>query len=83
VGVVLPPEQEANLEACVRKGFAIRLNKWRDTAPAVIEAIDKQVGNESAKDNVKTFRMQLEKWDGPTNAAKFLQETFGNATRKK
>ncbi len=78
VGMGMHPEQEANLEACVRKGFAVRLNKWRDTAADVFEAIDKQLEGESAKDNVVTFRKQLEKWDGPANAATFLRETFGN-----
>ena len=76
------PEQEANLEACVRKGFAIRLNKWRDTAADVLEAIDKQLGDESAKKKVVEFQKQLEKWDGPGNTARFLRETFGNANRK-
>ena len=73
------PEQEANLESCVRKGFAIRLNKWRDKAPAVLEAIDRQLGNQAAKDKVEAFRKELLKWDGPRNAAHFLRETFGHA----
>ena len=77
VGMGMHPEQEANLEACVRKGFAIRLNKWRDKAPRVHEAIEKQLENESAKDKVETFRMQLKKWSGPMNAARFFRETFG------
>ena len=82
VGMGMHPEQEANLEACVRKGFAIRLNKWRDTAHDVIEAIDKQLGNESAKNKVVELQKQLEKWDGPANAAKFLRETFGNPKKR-
>ena len=79
VGMGMHPEQEANLEACVRKGFAIRLNKWRDKAPAVLEAIDRQLGNQAAKDKVEAFRKELLKWDGPRNAAHFLRETFGHA----
>ncbi len=79
VGMGMHPEQEANLEACVRKGFAIRLNKWRDTAPTVLEAIDRQLGNASAKEQVEAFRTELQKWDGPRKAAEFLWETFGQA----
>ena len=79
VGMGMHPEQEANLEACVRKGFAIRLNKWRDSATRVLEAIDTQLANTSAKDKVETFRRQLERWDGPRSAAGFLNETLGHA----
>lgn len=35
------PEQEAKLEAFVRKCFAMRLNKWKVKASDVLEAIDK------------------------------------------
>ena len=78
VGMGMHPEQEANLEACVRKGFSIRLNKWRDTAEDVLEAIDRLLHDDKAKNAVTEFQKLLEKWDGPANAAKFLQETFGD-----
>jgi len=77
VGMGMHPEQEANLEACVRKGFAIRLNKWRDAASDVLAAIDRLLGDDAAKEKVKVFQAELEKWDGPQNAAAFLSETFG------
>lgn len=77
VGMGMHPEQEANLEACVRKGFCIRLNKWRDTAPRVLEAIEVQLQDGSAKEKVERFRAELAKWNGPMNAATFLRETFG------
>lgn len=82
VGLGMHSEQEANLEACVRKGFAIRLNKWRDSAQRVLEAIDTQLNNESAKEKVQAFRQQLDRWDGPTNAARFLRDTFGSTARR-
>jgi UDP:flavonoid glycosyltransferase YjiC (YdhE family) len=78
VGMGMHPEQEANLEACVRKGFAIRLNKWRDGATEVLEAIDQLLADEGARESVETFRTQLVGWDGPANAAAFLQKTFGH-----
>jgi len=77
VGVGMHPEQQANLDACVRKGFAIRLNKKRVTASAVLDAIDKLLHDAKAKEEVKRFQHELMKWDGPSNAARFLYETFG------
>jgi len=77
VGVGMHPEQQANLDACVRKGFAIRLNKYKVTASAVLTAIDKLLRDRGAKEEVVKFQKQLEKWDGPKNAAQFLYETFG------
>jgi hypothetical protein len=76
VGIGMHPEQQANLDACVRKGFAIRLNKYKLTASAVLEAIDKLLHDKKAKEEVVKFQKQLEKWDGPKNAAQFLYETF-------
>jgi UDP:flavonoid glycosyltransferase YjiC (YdhE family) len=77
VGVGMHPEQQANLDACVRKGFAIRLNKKRVTATAVLDAIEKLLKNTEAKEKVKKFQNELMKWNGPVNAAKFLQDKFG------
>jgi UDP:flavonoid glycosyltransferase YjiC (YdhE family) len=77
VGMGMHPEQEANLEACVRKGFAIRLNRWRDKASDVLTAIDKLLHDPKAKEEVLKFQKQLRLWDGPANARKFLSDTFG------
>ena len=76
VGMGMHPEQEANLEACVRKGFAIRLNKWRLGASDVADAIDRLLKDAQAKQAVEAFRKKLESWNGPENAARFLVETF-------
>ena len=77
VGVGMHPEQQANLDACVRKGFAIRLNKYKITPSALLTAIDKLLGDEKAKLEVVKFQKQLQQWDGPKNAARFLKETYG------
>ncbi len=77
VGIGMHPEQQANLDACVRKGFAVRLNKKRVTASDVLVAIDKLLNDDRAKEEVVKFQKQLEKWDGPKNAARFLFETYG------
>ena len=76
VGVGMHPEQQANLDACVRKGFAIRLSKRSVTASAIHDAIDKLLHDKRAKQEVVKFQTELAKWDGPANAAKFLRKTF-------
>ncbi len=76
VGVGMHPEQQANLDACVRKGFAIRLSKKKVTASMVLDAIDKLLKDNRAKQEVVKFQKQLKQWDGPDNAAKFLYKTF-------
>ena len=81
VGIGMHPEQEANLEACVRKGFAIRLNKWRMEASDVLDAIDTLLDDQQAKARIRKFQEQLSQWDGPANAAAFLRETFGRIQR--
>jgi UDP:flavonoid glycosyltransferase YjiC (YdhE family) len=77
VGIGMHPEQQANLDACVRKGFAVRLNKKRASASDVLAAIDRLLLDEAAKTAVETFRRQLAEWDGPENAARFLKEHYG------
>jgi UDP:flavonoid glycosyltransferase YjiC (YdhE family) len=77
VGIGMHPEQQANLDACVRKGFAIRLSKKRASASDVLSAIDRLLHDEAAKMAVETFRKQLSEWDGPENAARFLKERYG------
>jgi len=77
VGIGMHPEQQANLDACARKGFAVRLSKKRVTASSVLDAIDRLLRDETAKVAVETFRRQLAQWDGPENAACFLKEHYG------
>jgi len=77
VGIGMHPEQQANLDACVRKGFAIRLSKKKVTSSVILEAVDRLLSDGEARQKVVKFQKQLEQWDGPTNAAQFLYETFG------
>ncbi len=77
VGIGMHPEQQANLDACVRKGFAVRLNKKRASASDVLAAVDKLLRDKKAATAVKTFRGQLAEWNGPENAARFLKEHYG------
>jgi hypothetical protein len=77
VGVGMHAEQQANLDACVRKGFAIRIIKREVSAKKILEAIDKMLNDSKAKEEVNKFKNELDKWNGPGNAAKFLYEKFG------
>ena len=77
VGIGMHPEQQANLDACVRKGFAIRLSKKRAKASDVLAAVDKLLRDKKAKTVVEKFRGQLAEWNGPENAASFLKEHYG------
>jgi len=77
VGIGMHPEQQANLDACVRKGFAIRLSKKKVTTSAVLDAIDRLISDNRAKQEVVKFKTQLEQWNGPEKAAQFLFETYG------
>jgi UDP:flavonoid glycosyltransferase YjiC (YdhE family) len=77
VGIGMHPEQQANLDACVRKGFAIRISKKKVTASAVLDAVDRLLNDDQARQKVIRFKKQLEEWNGPENAARFLYETYG------
>ena len=77
VGVGMHAEQQANLDACVRKGFAIRIIKRETSAKKILEAVDKILNDSKAKEEVNKFKDELAKGNGPVNAADFLCEKFG------
>lgn len=79
VGIGMHPEQQANLDACVRKGFAIRLNKKWAKASDILAAIDRLLYNKDAQRKVLAFQKQLQQWNGPENAARFLVEHYGGS----
>lgn len=76
VGVGMHVEQQANLDACVRKGFAIRLSKKYVTPEQVHDAIDQLLADEDAKMKVASFGEELAKWDGPSNAVTVLHRVL-------
>lgn len=76
VGIGMHPEQQANLDACVRKGFAIRLSKRTAKASDILSAIDRLIGDKPVRAAVEKFREKLQEWDGPENAACFLKQHF-------
>ncbi len=71
------PEQEWNLGCLVRKGFAVHLHKNRLTPAAVIEGINRFLQDPEAKARAVAFRDVCRRWDGPENAARYLEEHFG------
>ena len=76
VGVGMQPEQEANLECLVRKGIAIRIQKRRLTAHAILSAIDKLLQDTEARTKAQAFSKIVKSWNGAENAAKILAERF-------
>jgi len=76
VGVGMQPEQEANLECLVRKGFAIRIKKNRVTSEKINEAIKKLLKDDEAKRKAKEFQKEIEEWDDPNKITEFFVKTF-------
>lgn len=77
VGVGMQPEQDANIAALVRKGFAIRIPKAKDPSAKVQQAIKQLLHDPVAKKKAAEFAKVMEKWDGPYLAAELLLEKFG------
>ncbi len=78
VGVGMHPEQQANIDACVRKGFAVRLNKKKVTVEKILSSIEVLLSDKNAKSEISKFKNQLMNWNGPENAAQFLYNTYGS-----
>lgn len=76
VGIGMQPEQDANIAALVRKGFAIRVPKSKDPSKKVQAAIAQLLHDEDAKQKAAVFAKVMEKWDGPKLAADLLYEKF-------
>ena len=74
VGVGMQPEQVANLDCLVRKGFAIRIPKSRVDANKILAAVDKLYHDPEAKRKAAV----VARWDGPQRAAAILKEHYGD-----
>jgi UDP:flavonoid glycosyltransferase YjiC (YdhE family) len=76
VGIGMQPEQDANIAALVRKGFAIHVPKSKDPSKKVQAAIEQLLCDEDAKHKAVEFAQVMEKWDGPKIAADLIYEKF-------
>jgi len=76
VGVSMQPEQEANVDCLVRKGFAIRIRKNRLTPEGLAEAIDRLLADQEAHRKAKEFQQVVQAWDDPSHTLRFFEETF-------
>jgi UDP:flavonoid glycosyltransferase YjiC (YdhE family) len=76
VGVSMQPEQEANVDCLVRKGFAIRIRKNRLTPEGLAEAIDRLLADQEARRQAKEFQKVVQAWDDPSHILRFFEETF-------
>ena len=77
VAIGMQPEQDANIAALVRKGFAIRVPKSKDPSEKIQAAIAQLLQDDGAKRKAAEFAKVMEKWDGPKMAAEILYEKFG------
>lgn len=76
VGVSMQPEQEANIDCLVHKGFAIRIRKNRFTPEKLRQAIDTLLADEQAKRNARAFQRIAQQWDDPSRITTFFERTF-------
>jgi UDP:flavonoid glycosyltransferase YjiC (YdhE family) len=76
VGVAMQPEQEANVDCLVRKGFAIRIRKNRLTPETLCVAIDQLLADEQARTKAKEYQEIVQRWDNPLLITEFFERTF-------
>lgn len=70
------PEQEANLECLVRRGVAVRLNKRRVRPDELVHHIQRFLTDPGPRRLARELSATMRRWDGPENAARFLEERF-------
>ncbi len=68
------PEQEWNLGALVRKGFAVHLHKNRLTPEAIVSAVRRLLSDDEAQQRAQAFAAVCRAWNGPENAAAYLEK---------
>jgi len=73
----MQPEQVANLDCLVRRGFAVRIPKRKANAARIIAAAGRLLADEDARTKARAFAVELAQWDGPQRSAQFLAATFG------
>jgi UDP:flavonoid glycosyltransferase YjiC (YdhE family) len=76
VGISMQPEQEANIDCLVRKGFAIRIRKNRFTPEKLCQAIDHLLEDKKAQRKAKEFQQVVQAWDDPGRTAAFFRDAF-------
>ena len=68
------PEQEWNLGALVRKGFAVHLHKNRLTPATIVDAVKRLLADTEAQRRARDFASVCRSWNGPENAAAYLEK---------
>jgi len=76
VGVSMMPEQEANIDCLVRKGFAIRIRKNRLTPQKLCQAIDSLLTDQDARGKALAFQQVIRAWDNPDIVREFFKSNF-------
>ncbi len=76
IGIGMQFEQDGNLCCLVKKGFAIRYYKHNISAKKIIRAVEKLLNDEDAKTKAKEYKLSIEGYNGPKEAANFLNDWF-------
>lgn len=76
VGVSMQPEQEANIDCLVRKGFAIRIRKGRLTPERLCAAIDALLADREAQERARQFQQVVQAWEDRSLITRFFAERF-------
>ena len=63
-------------DSIVRRGAGVRLRKRRFTAADVIAQVDRLCDDAAVRARVQDLRGELLAWDGPENAARYLESHF-------
>jgi UDP:flavonoid glycosyltransferase YjiC (YdhE family) len=78
IGIGLQPEQEANIDYCVRYGNAIKILRKDFSAQRLHSAIEIVLTDAHIQQKAIEIKEELSKYNGPENAAKFIINKFGS-----
>jgi UDP:flavonoid glycosyltransferase YjiC (YdhE family) len=77
VGVAMQPEQQANLDNLIKKGFAVRIPKGQLTPQRLCAEIDRLLADPLARHKAQEYQQIVKQWDNPQQAQKFFRDSFG------
>lgn len=78
VGVAMQPEQQANLDNLVKKGFAVRIPKGQLTPQRLCAEIERLLADPVAKRKAQEYQQTARQWDNPQHVQKFFRDTLSN-----
>jgi UDP:flavonoid glycosyltransferase YjiC (YdhE family) len=77
IGIGLQPEQEANIDYCVRFGNALRMKRRDLSVSSLTRAIEKVMTSGEMQAKAVELKQILERYDGPQNVSDFIFNVIG------